>query len=117
MMSSPFPGLNWTVSTGQTGLDRSAETALREKAAPPTSSATAAALLDATMPFMSFSLKECFIGRTTGCALASPGEREKSCERANRCYAAPRREQGEMDRYRANWNRGRSIARGGPGVS
>src|SRR5262252_2657362 len=99
-MSSPFPGLKWTVSTGQTGLDTSAETAVSEKAAPPTSSAAAAALLDETMPFMSLSLKKVPTYRQDNLDARS---REESCERASRFYAAVCRKQRELNRYRANW--------------
>src|SRR5215475_13542516 len=74
-MSSPFPGLNWTVSTGQTGLDTLAETAGKEKAAPPTRSATAAALLGETMPFMSFSLEKISCWQDSWMSLARAAQR------------------------------------------
>src|SRR5262245_10451274 len=116
MMSSPLPGLNWTVSTGQTGLDTSAETAGKEKAAPPTSSAAAAALLDETMPFIGFSLKNALSAGKLGYAPASLEE----CLRAasGRIDSMPRRAESSANQIAIARTAWRTLSqRTKPGVS
>src|SRR5262249_26812517 len=85
-MSSPFPGLNVTRSTGQTGLNASAKAAGAD-AVPARISAAATALLDETMPFMSLSLKKFFVAGQLGCRARRSG-RLKTRERASSFYAA-----------------------------
>src|SRR3974390_3029969 len=69
-MSSPLPGLNWTCSAGQTGLDTTAAkaAALARVVPPPRMSAAAAARRDETIPFISPPLRTAYLRDKLGIA-------------------------------------------------